>query len=151
LSTLLLTTGSGNSPAAKASLPEPGGSQKAYKPIQLVFPNITGFQREPQKNFEDAALGYSVSYTSPEVTVSVFVYNGGHAKIADGVSSSLVKAELESARARFSRCKTRVNIAPLQSAFVMKSGSANRPKPRKPCTSLSPMSEKMGRSFPIST
>ena len=68
---------------------------------EISFPDIENWQRGEIRTYDDPSLGYSVPYTSRDgSSVSVFVYNGGYGKIADGINDKPVKDEMASIRTR---------------------------------------------------
>jgi hypothetical protein len=68
---------------------------------EIVFPDVANWQRGEIRVYDDPALGYSVPYTSKDgSSVSVFIYNGGNRKIADGINDKPVKDEMASMRTR---------------------------------------------------
>lgn len=67
---------------------------------RIDFPEVEGWEREAPSVYPQPELGYSVSYLSEDGgNVTVYVYNGGRSKIADGHDNKEVKNELRNARA----------------------------------------------------
>ena len=73
-------------------------SVSAQKNTGITFPEIEGWEKGAITTYPVAELGYSVAYQSEEAgTVTIYVYNGGNKKIADGIDDKLVKKEIEKA------------------------------------------------------
>ena len=65
----------------------------------IDFPEVEGWEKGDIFMFPEPELGYSVSYESLEGgRVTVYVYNGGVQKIADGHKSDEVRDQLKKAR-----------------------------------------------------
>lgn len=68
------------------------------KNLPLTFPEVDGWEKGDVRTYPVPELGYSIAYQSEEGgAVTVYVYNGGNKKIADGVDDMLVKKQIEQA------------------------------------------------------
>jgi hypothetical protein len=72
-----------------------GNSAKNSK---IIFPEVEGWEMGDVTTYPTAELGYSVPYQSEDGgTVTVYVYNGGLKKIADGIDDKNVKSQIKQA------------------------------------------------------
>lgn len=68
------------------------------KKSAISFPEIEGWEKGNITTYPIAELGYSLAYQSEEGgAVTIYVYNGGKKKIADGIDDKAVKAEIKQA------------------------------------------------------
>lgn len=68
------------------------------KNLSITFPEVDGWEKGDVTTYPIPELGYSVSYQSEEGgKVTVYVYNGGNKKIADGIEDKIVKKQIEQA------------------------------------------------------
>lgn len=66
---------------------------------EIEFPEIDGWEKGEVRSYPTAELGYSIPYQSETGgTVTIYVYNGGRSKIADGIDDKYVKSEIENAK-----------------------------------------------------
>lgn len=66
--------------------------------LKIVFPDVDGWEKGDIATYPTAELGFSVPYQSETSgTVTIYVYNGGHSKIADGVEDQLLIKEIRQA------------------------------------------------------
>ena len=64
----------------------------------IVFPEVEGWEKGDVATYPTAELGYSVPYQSETGgIVTVYVYNGGLSRIADGIDDQNVKNEIKKA------------------------------------------------------
>lgn len=64
----------------------------------IVFPEVDGWEKGDVAKYPTAELGYSVPYQSETGgTVTIYVYNSGLSKIADGIDDANVKNEMKKA------------------------------------------------------
>ena len=66
---------------------------------EIVFPEVEGWEMGEITTYPTEELGYSIPYQSEEGggTVTIYVYNGGLKKIADGIDDKNVKSEIKKA------------------------------------------------------
>ena len=62
---------------------------------KIDFPDIDGFTRGKVQTYNQPGLGYSFSYTTPRIVVTLYVYNRDLKEIPDGVKSKVVKDEMK--------------------------------------------------------
>lgn len=73
-------------------------------PDKIDFPEVEGWEKGDVYVYPEPDLGYSVTYQSSEGgNVTIYVYNGGRKKIADGHDSKEVANELKNAKAEIKR------------------------------------------------
>ena len=64
----------------------------------IVFPDVEAWEKGDKTTYPTAELGYSVPYQSETGgSVTIYVYNGGLGKIADGIDDQKVKNEIRKA------------------------------------------------------
>lgn len=64
----------------------------------INFPDVEGWQTGDTTRYPTAELGYSIGYKSDAgEVVTIYVYNGGKKKIADGIDDKVVKNEIKQA------------------------------------------------------
>lgn len=64
----------------------------------INFPELEGWEEGDITTYPTAELGHSISYQSKTGgTVTIYVYNGGNKKIADGIDDQNVKSEIKKA------------------------------------------------------
>lgn len=69
------------------------------KESKIVFPDVEGWVKGQIDTYPTPELGYSIGYQSREGgTVTVYVYNGGHKNIPNGITDNLPKGEIEIAK-----------------------------------------------------
>ena len=69
------------------------------KNSEIVFPDVEGWVRDEIYTYPTKELGYSVNYQSREGgKVTLYVYNGGHKTIPNGIADNLPKGEIEIAK-----------------------------------------------------
>lgn len=67
--------------------------------LKINFPDVEGWNKSEISVYPVAALGYSVNYESKEGgRVTIYVYDGGKAKVASGVKDKVIKDEIEKAK-----------------------------------------------------
>jgi hypothetical protein len=62
---------------------------------KIDFPDVKGLTRNKIQTYPKAELGYSIGYTAPGFTATVYVYNRGLKKIPDGSKSDEAKDEMK--------------------------------------------------------
>lgn len=67
--------------------------------LKINFPEVEGWEKDDIQNYPTPALGYSINYESEDGgRVTVYVYNGGRAKIPNDVSHKVLKDEINKAK-----------------------------------------------------
>jgi hypothetical protein len=95
----------------------------AQSDAKLVLPEVEGWEKGDVATYPSAELGYSVPYQSETAgIVTVYVYNGGLSKIADGIEDANVKAEIRKAE---SDIKAYGEAGYYQDVKLIKSDTAN--------------------------
>ena len=65
---------------------------------EIQFPEVEGWEKGDITTYPTAELGYSIPYQSETGGIlTVYVYNGGNKKIADGIDEQIVKKEFKKA------------------------------------------------------
>jgi hypothetical protein len=62
---------------------------------KIDFPDLKGLNRSKIRTYDEPGLGYSLAYTKPGFTATVYVYNRGLKKVPDGPKSDEVKDEMK--------------------------------------------------------
>lgn len=79
-------------------------SVNTTKGSAIVFPDVDGWKKGEVDTYPTPELGYSIGYQSREGgTVTVYVYNGGHKSIPNGITGNIVKGEIEIAKGEISQ------------------------------------------------
>ncbi len=60
----------------------------------IEWPEVKGLDKQKPNIYKDKDLGYSVSYLSEGIVITVFVYNLGLEKIPTGPNADAIKAEM---------------------------------------------------------
>jgi hypothetical protein len=64
--------------------------------LKIVFPEVEGWEKSDIVRYPVPELGYSINYESETAgRVTIYIYNGGRKTIANGITDSVVKAEIE--------------------------------------------------------
>jgi hypothetical protein len=63
--------------------------------VKIDLPDVEGFTRSKIHIYEKESFGYSASYSTPGIVVTLYVYNNGHSEIPDGPKSQVVKQEMK--------------------------------------------------------
>ncbi|MCE9561069.1 MAG: hypothetical protein K8U57_03340 [Planctomycetes bacterium] len=74
---------------------------------KIAWPEVKGLTFEKAHVYPEAALGYSVAYTTPGLTISVYVYDKGLAAIPTGAKSDIVRDEMKQVVADIEELKKR--------------------------------------------
>lgn len=64
---------------------------------KIDFPDVKGLTRGKIQTFPKAELGYSVGYSAPGFSATIYVYDLGMKKIPDGSKSDEVKGQMKQA------------------------------------------------------
>jgi hypothetical protein len=62
---------------------------------KIELPDVEGFTRSKIRAYQETGLGYSVAYSTPAITVTLYVYNRNLNTIPDGPKSQIVQDELK--------------------------------------------------------
>lgn len=85
--------------AGDASASKNTATVNTTKDSNIVFPDVDGWERSEISTYPTKELGYSVNYDSREGgRVTVYVYNGGHKSIPNGITDNLPQGEIEIAK-----------------------------------------------------
>jgi hypothetical protein len=67
--------------------------------LAVNFPDVEGWEKSEIQKYPTEDLGFSINYESRHGgRVTIYVYNGGKKKIADGVTDKVIKEQLNKAK-----------------------------------------------------
>lgn len=70
-----------------------------FDDLAINFPEVEGWEKSDIQKYPTEEMGFSVNYQSRQGgRVTIYVYNGGNKKIADGADDKIVKDELKKAK-----------------------------------------------------